>query len=150
MTTHHSWLLGLGLLLVTIPASPATKDPLPLDTVLDANGDPIAIPQRPRSALELPSPEFMPPSPTPKKNPKVRSRTTQKLNRKQQLANRDSVANDPTCRWLDQRLKQLESAQKQKYGYQQDEYSVRFKEWQCLKCGAEGPGRGDHDKCQTR
>ncbi|MGI2258523.1 hypothetical protein [Shewanella sp. GXUN23E] len=147
MSPCHHWLLP-GLLLVTLTVG--AKEPLPLDTVLDANGNPIAIPQQTESALELPAPELIPISAKQEKQTKVKSQPAKKLSRKQALANRDSVANDPSCRWLDQRLKQLESTLKQKYGHQQDEYSVRFQEWQCLKCGAEGPVSGDHDKCQAR
>ena len=145
--------IQLGLLLLALPVSQTwSKDPLPLNTVLDANGNPIVIPVQ-QSALEIPPP--LPQSSDTRnksqdKQVSGKRKPPKKLSRKQQLASRSSVANDPACRWLDQRLKQLERAGNQKYGHQKQELKVRMQEWQCLKCGAEGPASGDHDKCQAR
>ncbi|MCL1038816.1 hypothetical protein L2750_16935 [Shewanella submarina] len=142
-----------GLLLALVSFHSWSKDPLPLDTVLDEHGNPIAIPKQ-QSALEMPAPATpSPEAPRNKSNEKQvsdKAKKPRKLSRKQQLANRTSVANDPFCRWLDQRLKQLEKAGTQKYGHHAQERKVRMQEWQCLKCGAEGPATGDHHKCQAR
>lgn len=151
-------LLGILLLVTTSTLAagertqPEEKQKLPLNTVLDAEGKPIPLPIRTQSALELPAPAESDAAgkqirPKPVNSAQSKPKT---LNRKQQLANRQSVANDPQCRWLHQRLKQLEATQIQTYGHHQQELKLRMQEWRCLKCGAEGPSQGDHDKCQAR
>ncbi|MCE9686159.1 hypothetical protein LZP73_08000 [Shewanella sp. AS16] len=82
--------------------------------------------------------------------------TTQKRqqSRKQTLASRAHVANDPGCRWLDNRMDQLEAQLRVKnnsfvQGYRR-ELTTRRREWQCLKCGAEGPSQADHSHCQHK
>ncbi|MCL2915135.1 hypothetical protein L2725_15350 [Shewanella corallii] len=66
------------------------------------------------------------------------------------VSRRPFVANDPSCRWLDQRMTQLESAPFQKYGHHQRELQTREWEWRCLKCYSDGPGRSDLDRCRGK
>lgn len=136
-----------------------TAKSLPLGTVLDSQGNPIPLPSQQRSALEIPS---IKPSATSKttqyKPTKKTSRTKPKkraLSPKQQLASRTSVANDPSCRWLDTRMDQLEKkltyeGNSGSKSYHQKELSAREREWKCMKCGTEGPNRVDRDKCQQK
>ena len=138
---------------------PAQAEPLPLGTLRDSNGQPIAIPSEPQSAFEYSAPNITPTEPPTTKATKATKATkkttkTKKPSRKQQLASRERVANDPNCRWLDQRMAQLESQMRSKQDntsqYHADELSARQQEWQCLKCGAEGPNQDDHSRCQYR
>lgn len=144
--------------LVSLP-QPAQAEPLPLGTLRDSNGQPIAIPSEPQSAFEYSAPTITPADSSKSQATKATKKTTKpaktkKLTRKQQLASREQVANNPNCRWLDQRMSQLEAQMRSKQDntsqYHADELSARQQEWQCLKCGAEGPNRDDHSRCQYR
>ncbi len=140
---------------VTSLSKPQKNEPLPLETLLDSHGQPINIPHQTQSALEYSAAEIKPLN-TSKTKPNQPAKTTKvkKLNRKQQLASRNHVANDPNCRWLDQRIAQLEAQingkQNNNLQHVSDEINIRNKEWQCLKCGAEGPDQNDHSNCQYR
>ncbi|WP_445946859.1 hypothetical protein [Shewanella sp.] len=85
------------------------------------------------------------------KNRKKKNRTQ---SRKQQLASRKHVANDVSCRWLNSRMDHLEGQLKQSgtqgLGHQAAELKIRKKEWQCLKCGVEGPSVADRSRCQHK
>lgn len=136
-----------------------TTTSLPLGTVLDSHGNPIPLPSQQKSALEIPS---IKPSKTDKSTqhtlPHNTSRTqSQKkpLSAKQQLASRAYVANDPSCRWLDTRMDQLEKkltyeGNSGSKSYHQKELSTREREWKCMKCGTKGPNQADRDKCQHK
>ncbi|AAN57660.1 hypothetical protein HRJ35_02315 [Shewanella oneidensis MR-1] len=133
-----------------------TTDPLPLGTLLDSEGKLLPIPVE-QSALDYSPPTVNIDNESPKaKTDKTQSTKTKKkkLSRKQQLASREKVANDPSCRWLDARMSQLETQignkQDKAADYQSDELSARRQEWQCLKCGVEGPNQDDHHRCQYR
>ncbi|MCL1091846.1 hypothetical protein L2744_19995 [Shewanella profunda] len=136
-------------------SQPKQNQPLPLGTLLDSDGKPINIPNQPQSAFEYSAPTVT--STEIQKNQTTKPTKTsksKKLTRKQQLASRVQVANDPNCRWLDKRMDQLEALSSGKQNkpaqYQIDELSARQKEWQCLKCGAEGPDQNDYSRCQYR
>jgi len=63
------------------------------------------------------------------------------------------VANDPSCRWLDNRISYLQrklrpGAQNQQHF--ENEMNVRLDEWKCLKCETKGPSEGDHSLCQYK
>lgn len=130
--------------------------PLPLGTLLDSEGKPITVPNQVQSSFEYAAPTLTPSKATKstKDTQSTKATKSKKLTRKQQLASREHVANDPNCRWLDKRMDQLESLLGDKQDnaakHQADELSARQKEWQCLKCGAEGPAQNDHSKCQYR
>jgi hypothetical protein len=90
-----------------------------------------------------------------KKSTQTRSKNkTKTLSRKQQLASRKRVANDVGCRWLNSRMDHLEGqltqAGTQDLGHQAAELKIRQKEWQCLKCGVEGPSIADRSRCQHK
>lgn len=134
----------------------SSTDPLPLGTLLDSEGKPLPIPAE-QSALDYSPPTVNVDNPSPKtKTNKTQSTKTKnkKLSRKQQLASRDNIANDPSCRWLDARMSQLETQignkRDQTADYHSDELNARKQEWQCLKCGAEGPNPDDYHRCQYR
>lgn len=166
---HTAAILALVLLSISFQAQSADPsleelssttiaDPLPLGTILDSQGRPIAIPAEPQSALEYSAAEAFIAEPqkpqATRTKPATKPAKTKKLSRKQQLASRDKVANDPNCRWLDTRMDQLEAQikgkQDNKMQYVSEEIKARQKEWQCLKCGAEGPKQGDRTDCQYR
>lgn len=138
--------------LETLPQNPPSE-PLPLGTLLDSEGKPLAIPAE-QSALEYsPSTVHVDEAKT-KQATKSTTAKKKMPSRKQQLASRDRVANDPSCRWLNARMSQLETQIGKRPDkaarYQIDELSARQQEWQCLKCGAEGPNQDDHYRCQYR
>ncbi|MGL4712122.1 MAG: hypothetical protein ACRCWP_06055 [Shewanella sp.] len=178
MLTHHIYLIRIAVIslpLLFIPvtnstqaqhilepepsleslAQPTQTAPLPLGTLLDNEGKPINLPNQVQSAFEY-SPTLTPtePSKTTQSTQSKKATKSKKLTRKQQLASREHVANDPNCRWLDKRMDQLEALLGDKQDttakYQADELNARQKEWQCLKCGAEGPAQNDYSQCQYR
>ncbi|MBV7316027.1 hypothetical protein [Shewanella sp. NIFS-20-20] len=108
--------------------------PLPRDGARDAEGNPIAIPSMPPN-LVMPATQA----------PPARQETPTK--RRQSSA--AHVANDPSCRWLNSRIKQL-SDKRQRHGHQDTELNARQQEWQCLDCAGQGPKSGDHDRCLYR
>ena len=130
------------------------KAPLPLGVVLDDKGQPIAIPDKPQSHFEY---HYVPPTKryqqTVKAHPSNQKKS-KKLSRKQLLASRQSVANDAGCRWLDSRMSTLEKkltlGVNHRNQHHQQELLVRQDEWECLKCGVEGPAQADHHSCQYR
>ncbi|QYJ86048.1 hypothetical protein K0I73_18145 [Shewanella mesophila] len=135
---------------------PTEPLPLPANSALDSDGNPIVIPKDHSSALHYTS-EPIRQKPTIKpsqKNTKKSSKKSHRLSRKQQLASRQSVADNPSCRWLNQRMTQLEKSLKKQrshqFGYQAEELKARKSEWVCMKCGAEGPNQNDHHKCQYK
>ena len=127
-----------------------------LGVALDSEGKPILIPSQNRSAFDYHAePHFKLQAPAKKKPKKLRRKSTKTLSRKQQLASRSQVANDPSCRWLDSRIDKLEKSLKHRgnqksYGFHRSELKIRTTEWKCMKCGAEGPSQVDHDRCQYR
>ena len=136
----------------------ADAPPLGIGVALDSEGKPIAIPTT-GSALEYHPPEIHTSKKTKNKKSKLTKRSKKKsaktLSRKQKLASRSSVANDPGCRWLDKRMDKLEQSlsyagNQTSYGFHRDELKIRHSEWLCMKCGAEGPNQRDHDTCQYR
>ncbi|MFG0454366.1 hypothetical protein [Shewanella mangrovisoli] len=170
MLTHHiKWLSNAFILLIFYGLSsfaaepeletlskPTTTEPLPLGTLLDSEGKPLSIPTQ-QSALDYQSPVIDTdnmPAKTNTHKAKSTSSKKKKQSRKQQLASRERVANNPSCRWLNARMSQLETQignrPDKAASYQTDELSARQQEWQCLKCGAEGPNQDDHYRCQYR
>ncbi|ACJ31546.1 Conserved hypothetical protein [Shewanella piezotolerans WP3] len=134
-----------------IASDPST---LPLGTVLDDKGQPLTIPTQNKTALSYSTPPAVNSShniKTPLSKPKSKYKKT---SRKQQLASRKNVANDAGCRWLNGRMKQLEKQLRlgvnHRNQHQQQELNVRQDEWECLKCGVEGPNPSDHHSCQYR
>ncbi|MCG9697940.1 hypothetical protein [Shewanella sp. Isolate11] len=130
---------------------------IPQDSALDSDGKPLHIPKQAQSAIHYQASEAatiaisLKDSEPPRRKHKSKSKP---LSRKQQLASRLHVANDPSCRWLNKRMQQLEHKIKQQtkpnYGFHSDELSIRKQEWICMKCGAEGPQVNDHASCQHR
>ncbi len=122
---------------------------LPIGSVLDSQGQPIAIPQ-PQSALEYAADEMQ----------LDRADTIQVSS--DPVSMRDAsaakvspkmvVANDPSCRWLANRIKQLSTQLKHNKdaSYLQTELSHRQDEWQCMDCQGSGPAQGQQAECQYR
>lgn len=136
------------------PATPPASTPitLPADSALDSEGNPIVIPGQHRSALHYRAQDL----PT-TKQPKSQRRETLKKPKKdnrRRTAQRQLVADDPSCRWLHQRMNQLkrklQSQSKPEFGFHRDELNIRKSEWDCMKCGAEGPSVSDYQKCQYK
>lgn len=134
------------------PEDSASETPktLPLGTLLDANGQPMALPQQHQGAMHYQAPKQSPIKPRSNPAPSSQRNHAGKGKSKASNTKRITVANDPTCRWLDQRLKQLQIQQQQRYGHQQRELTLRRKEWRCLDCAGKGPEAGDHARCQIK
>ncbi|NKF49010.1 hypothetical protein G3R49_00275 [Shewanella sp. WXL01] len=130
-----------------------TKDKLALGTVTNAQGEPIAIPEQTQSSLEFDADDYL-------ANPRVRN-----LNQPQSSASRAKakdkaksstsyVANNPSCRWLANRLKYLGDKlhrRSDSHGdHYRNEFTVRKQEFNCLKCSDTGPEQSDHARCQYR
>lgn len=136
------------------PATPPTSKPitLPADSALDSEGNPIMIPDEHRSALHY-RPQDLPATKQSKSQRRETSKKSKKDNR-QRIAQRQQVADDPSCRWLHQRMNQLKSKlrsqSKPEFGFHRDELNIRRSEWACMKCGAEGPSVSDYQKCQYK
>ena len=132
-----------------------TQDHLPLGTVLDSQGNPISLPSKQLSALEMPPLKL--PKQTPQKSHKKKTATTKQKKKPlkyTQFTSRKSVANDPGCRWLNSRMEQLESKisllNDHSKSHHNKELTIRQSEWKCLKCANKGPNQADHAKCQHR
>lgn len=127
------------------------KEPLPLGVVLDSHGKPIAMPSGNRAALEYRSEEAEVSSVTPPpQSAQKKSKTKNQKQSRKQRASRTNIANDPSCRWLDQRMKELEKKQNLDKSHHQQELKIRNKEWKCMKCASEGPKQPDYARCQYR
>lgn len=121
------------------------------ETALDSEGRPLAIPTEVTPAMEL-GPEsraWLKESRSDKAAPSAHRSAKSKTSAGK---DRGKVANDPSCRWLDTRIDQLEDLLASSGGgaHHQDELRARMGEWRCLKCGADGPKQGDHSLCQYR
>ncbi|MGS0726971.1 hypothetical protein ACVBIO_03775 [Shewanella sp. 0m-8] len=130
---------------------------LDLGSVLNDKGQPITVPSETQSHFNYSAPAIAASSPANAKNSKTNKTKTKKAkpqSRKQQLASRSKVANDPGCRWLNGRMNSLErnlsSGVNSRNRHYQQELSVRQGEWECMKCGAEGPDQSDHGNCQHK
>ena len=149
-------LLMLVLFCTSLSAKDDNSD-LPLNTILDENGNPIALADLKQPAMEYTNQELKPIKSQSVKNKPKKKKRFKDLSRKEMLKSRANVANDPSCHWLNQRMNQLErklmnnmSGMDMKYGYHKKELELRKKEWVCLKCGVEGPAVHDYAKCQFK
>ncbi|MCZ4339151.1 hypothetical protein [Shewanella colwelliana] len=136
------------------PDQPITEThTLPQNVALDSEGNPIAVPTGDKAALNYHAAPVQSVS-QPITTKHLRKSKPKKRSRKQQLASRDNVADNPSCRWLNKRMHHLEKTLKtgnaKQFGYQYDELQARQSEWVCMKCGAEGPNQDDHNRCQYR
>ncbi|MCE9680396.1 hypothetical protein LZP69_14655 [Shewanella sp. AS1] len=126
---------------------------IPKDGARDSNGKPLPIPETPSSALHYSSSETREPKEQ-KRKKSQKQRTSKSSNQHNNQLARSQVADDPSCRWLDNRIRQLEKQLRHtsasRYGFHRDELNIRETEWQCLKCGGEGPKVADHARCQHR
>ncbi|WP_299802872.1 hypothetical protein [uncultured Shewanella sp.] len=139
---------------------------LALGSVLNDKGQPIRVPSETHShfnysapatsASKASSPQKQPSQKTSSKksSSKSQARKSKPKSRKQRLASRSSVANDPSCRWLNGRMnnldKHLSAGVNSRNRHYQQELDIRQQEWQCMKCGAEGPEQSDHASCQYK
>ncbi len=161
------WMTISIMLIIGLPCFTYADEPSKLltnDTInelttgiaLDSDGLPITLPSTNKHALNYHSTISQKQQKSPAKTTnKKRKKKSKKLTRKQQLASRNHVANDPSCRWIDRRMDQLElglsyAGNNTGYGYHSRELKIRQNEWKCMKCGAEGPSQSDHDSCQYR
>lgn len=143
-------------LMLICPDGLANDSPsLPLGVVLDDKGQPLLIPEKPKAALSYtPIQQTKTPVALPSNNKTKTKTKTKKTSRKQQLASRQKVANDAGCRWLNSRMTLLEKNVSLDINHRnihlQQELNARQNEWECLKCGTEGPNLSDHNSCQYR
>ncbi|ABV89377.1 hypothetical protein [Shewanella pealeana] len=135
----------------------ADNPSLELGSVLNDKGQPIRVPSETHSDFNYSPPTIEGSSPAStqiNKSKKKPSKQAKAKSRKQQLASRSSVANNPSCRWLNSRMNSLEkhlsAGVNSRNRHYQQELDIRQQEWQCMKCGAEGPEQSDHASCQYR
>ncbi|WP_076542159.1 hypothetical protein [Shewanella sp. UCD-KL21] len=120
---------------------------LPMNVVLDHQGQAIELPAT-QSALNYAADEMLleqsPTQPTVKRDKKSTSK-----NKPLKLAQK--TANDPSCRWLGNRIKQLRVQLKRHYSeHIETELSHRQTEWDCLQCSTSGPSQEQYSQCQYR
>ncbi|MFT5789297.1 MAG: hypothetical protein ACI8SJ_001413 [Shewanella sp.] len=144
-----------ALILISPCCFASDTAPLPLGAVLDDKGQPLAIPTQPKTALSYTPVKQTETTSASKQSPsKPKAKKTKKMSHKQQLASRTKVANDAGCRWLNSRMnlleKQLNLGVNNRNMHHQQELNARQNEWECLKCGMEGPNQSDHHSCQYR
>ncbi len=156
--------LLLGALIIfycqTSFATEADSPALTLGSVLNDKGQPIHIPSKSQSHFNYSAPATTGSKPSTKnqsskrKSPKIQNKKPKAKSRKQQLASRSNVANDPGCRWLNNRMNNLDrhlsAGINSRNRHYQQELDIRQQEWQCMKCGAEGPEQSDHASCQYK
>ncbi|WP_144211627.1 hypothetical protein [Shewanella donghaensis] len=135
------------------PKKQTAPDQLPMNVVLDHQGQPITLPAQ-QSALDYSADEMRLDKPLPQSrsttntNTKTNTRTSTKTTSKK-LAKK--TINDPTCHWLNQRMKQLNSQLKRNKSEPiETELSHRQKEWDCLDCSTTGPSQAQYSQCQYR
>lgn len=125
---------------------------LPMGIVLDSQGNPISLPPE-QNALNFSSAEMLRDEST---APYANQQTKNTPGKTQLTAStktkKVSTANDPSCRWLANRIKQLSKQIKQhsETDYFKTELSHRQEEWQCMDCEGAGPAQGQQDECQYR
>lgn len=115
---------------------------LPQNTVLDAEGQPIAIPDTPKVSLNYQSSSYI-------NNAKPAEKRENDLSKAKTLNRQIYIANDPNCRWLNSRIKTLQKFSKQKFSHYHNEINRRLKEWRCLNCEGKGPSQADYARCLT-
>lgn len=121
------------------------------DGVYDSEGRPIKVSQ-PSFSLEYNADEAL------VERYKLQSATKSikgsvKTSTKKKSPAAAKMADDPSCRWLNNRITYLRGKVRSENRHQQHfekELSVRLSEWKCLQCAGKGPSLGDHDRCQYK
>ncbi|QDE33081.1 hypothetical protein [Shewanella polaris] len=117
---------------------------LPPQHASDHLGKVIIVPEKPRSGLEYKSDDIY-------LKPSLKNQITKQTNNR---SSRSTIANDPSCRWLDNRLKHLQKKLRQtknnQFSHYQDEIDIRKREFTCLKCASTGPTDVDRSICQPK
>ncbi|MEH6463859.1 MAG: hypothetical protein V7771_08055 [Shewanella psychromarinicola] len=134
---------------------PLTNDnanSLPSQYATDHQGNVIIIPTEQRSALEYRADDIYL-KPSHKKSPIKKNNTRSSITASSGV-NSTTIANDPSCRWLNNRIKHLQKKQRQtqnsQFSHYQDEIDIRESEWTCLKCATSGPNNVDRGECQYK
>lgn len=121
------------------------------DGVYDSDGRPIKISQ-PSFALEYNAEEAFV-APYRLQNATKSIKGSGKTSTKTKSSAMAKMADDPSCRWLNNRITYLQGKVRSENRYQQHfdkELSDRLSEWKCLQCAGKGPSQGDHDRCQYK
>ena len=133
----------------TKPQQKSKQTSLPMDVILDNQGKPISLPAE-QSALDYSANEMRLDESIYQSSP---ARVTYKRNdlriSKQKMAKK--TINDPSCRWLGQRMKQLKiQLKRNKAEHIETELTHRQEEWDCLHCSTTGPTQAQYSQCQYR
>lgn len=125
---------------------------LPSQYATDHQGNVIVIPTEQSSALEYRADDIYL-KPRHKKSP-IKKNNTRSSTVKRTTLKSATIANDPSCRWLHSRIKQLQKKQRHtqnsQFSHYQDEIDIREGEWACLKCATSGPNNVDRGECQHK
>ncbi|MGX9462276.1 hypothetical protein ACWXWU_13725 [Shewanella sp. A14] len=125
---------------------------LPPQYASDHQGNVIIIPTEPSSALEYQADDiYLKPSLKKSAPNKTKTRSSRAVH---PAIEKTKIANDPSCRWLNSRLKHLKKkrhqTQNHQFSHYQDEIDIRQQEWKCLKCASTGPTDVDRNICQPK
>ncbi|MGL4473216.1 MAG: hypothetical protein ACRCT7_01935 [Shewanella sp.] len=152
-------LIKVALLFTTAAMAAEPKTVLKADYPLrqegarDANGQ-LIVPTNNQPHLILPAPKISP-QPTSPRQPQYQQSHSQQSRYKQpqtrtsttsSAAVSPTFANDPSCRWLNNRI-QLLNEQQQAFGHQPAELRQRRQEWRCLDCSGDGPTLKQRQVC---
>lgn len=122
------------------------------DGVFDSEGRPLKI-NPPSLALEYYADEALVDRTWASKSKPSKSKPTKSKNKASPALAAHKVANDPSCRWLDNRISYLQRKLRpgtQNQQHFEREMTARLDEWKCLKCESKGPSEGDHALCQYK
>jgi hypothetical protein len=137
---------------ILIPLTNDNANSLPPQYATDHQGKVLNIPTDQGSALEYRADDiYLKPS---QKKPTNTQTNTRSSIRASSGVNSTTIANDPSCRWLNNRIKHLQKKQRQtqnsQFSHYQDEIDIRESEWTCLKCATSGPNNVDRGECQYK
>ncbi|MBB1439791.1 hypothetical protein H5202_14140 [Shewanella sp. SG41-4] len=135
------------------PLTNDNADSLPTQYATDHQGNVIVIPTEQSSALEYRADDIYL-KPSRKKLITTQSNAGSSISKRSNTMSITTITNDPNCRWLNNRIKNLKKKQRQtqnsQFSHYQDEIDIRQKEWTCLKCATSGPNNVDRGECQHK
>jgi len=118
------------------------QTPRPHNRAVDADGKPLPVPEEFKAALEYRAVEARTP---------VISSGDHKKSRASKTKTTPTVANDASCRWLHNRITDLQRRLESSShidAYLEAELSQHQQQWSCLKCASTGPSSADLSRCR--
>lgn len=149
--SSHTHIRAICILLTALSSTATYGEPTRLtnDTplksrpnqALDADGNPLPIPQEFAPAMEYRAVDA-----------KVKAVNIKAPKRRHSSSSKAvaSIADDASCRWLNSRMNELKKrldAGSRLVDYINDEMRQYRRQWRCLQCDGNGPAAGDHARC---